>query len=489
MKLTHLDERIHVLDAETNVWKVVRDIAESGVQEEAFYVCDIGDIVRKHKEWKLKMPRVEPYYAVKCNDSLNVVVVLAALGTGFDCASKGEINKVLELGVDPRRIIFANPAKPASHIRHAAALGVDTMTFDNEVELHKIKSLHPAAKLVIRIRCDAAVVQCQLGMKFGCNAVTEAPHLLKVAHSLGLDVVGVSFHVGSGCGDPPAFYRAIASAKMVFDVGTSLGYNFHLLDIGGGYPGNKGSSIDKIAEVVNSALDEYFPDPELVRVIAEPGRYYVASAFVLATNIHSKREIPSGEEVAHIMYYINDGVYGSFNSLLYDHAQVTPTPLNAHLGKLVPSSVWGPTCDGLDQVVENALLPVMPVGEWIIFEDMGAYTLPVASPFNGFPVPKVHVVADQSIWFMLKDLLPLTEDDFVVGNTPANLRSGLDVGDGGNIQDWAIPLSPRPVLCHQDLDLDSGSTIEKTIMDHSPLPTSVFRFDYVEVEPINYECY
>jgi ornithine decarboxylase len=84
----------------------------------------------------------------------------------------------------------------------------------------------------------------------------------------------------------------------------------------------------QIAEVVNSALDEYFPDPECVRVIAEPGRFYVASAFILATNIHSKREVFNGEDVAHIMYYINDGVYGSFNALLYDHAKVTPVPLN-----------------------------------------------------------------------------------------------------------------------------------------------------------------
>jgi ornithine decarboxylase len=84
-------------------------------------------------------------------------------------------------------------------------------------------------------------------MKFGCNAVTEAPHLLKVAQSLGLHVVGVSFHVGSGCGDPTAFRRAIVSARMVFDVATNLGFNFHLLDIGGGYPGNKGVSIDKVS--------------------------------------------------------------------------------------------------------------------------------------------------------------------------------------------------------------------------------------------------
>jgi hypothetical protein len=74
--------------------------------------------------------------------------------------------------------------------------------------------------------------------------------------------------------------------------------------------------------------------------------------------------------------------------------------VQADLGKLIPSSLWGPTCDGLDQVVENALLPVMSVGDWIVFENMGAYTLPVASPFNGFPVPKVHIVADESIWFV-----------------------------------------------------------------------------------------
>lgn len=83
---------------------------------------------------------------MKCNDNLTVLEVLAALGTGFDCASKSEINKVLSLGVDSDRIIFANPAKPTSHIRHAAAMGVNVMTFDNEVELYKVKSLFPDAK-------------------------------------------------------------------------------------------------------------------------------------------------------------------------------------------------------------------------------------------------------------------------------------------------------------------------------------------------------
>lgn len=147
MKITTVDdERVHVLDSNTDVWSVIRNIAESGTQEDAFYVCDIGDIVNKHKVWKELLPRVEPHYAVKCNDSLTVLEILAALGTGFDCASKGEIDQVLSLGVDPNRIIFANPAKPMSHLHHSARVGVNTMTFDNEVELHKVKNTNPNAK-------------------------------------------------------------------------------------------------------------------------------------------------------------------------------------------------------------------------------------------------------------------------------------------------------------------------------------------------------
>lgn len=75
----------------------------------------------------------------------------------------------------------------------------------------------------------------------------------------------------------------------------------------------------QIAAVVNAALDDYFPESEGVQVIAEPGRFYVAAAYTLATLIHSKRDT---------MYYINDGVYGSFNCILYDHAVVNPIPLD-----------------------------------------------------------------------------------------------------------------------------------------------------------------
>lgn len=64
MKISNLDERIHVLDSHSNVGTVITEIADSGVQEEAFYVLDVGDIVRKHKMWKNLMPRVQPFYGM-----------------------------------------------------------------------------------------------------------------------------------------------------------------------------------------------------------------------------------------------------------------------------------------------------------------------------------------------------------------------------------------------------------------------------------------
>ncbi|XP_060536968.1 ornithine decarboxylase 1-like [Cylas formicarius] len=424
MKIANVEDRIHILEPTTDTWSVIRDIASDHNQEEAFYVCDIVDVVKKYGIWRSKLPRVQPYYAVKCNDNLTILEILSTLGANFDCASKSEINKVLSLGVGPDRIIFANPAKPASHIRHAESVGVSIMTFDNETELHKIKKLYTNAKLVIRILCEASDAQCPLGMKFGCDPVNDAPILLDVAKSLDLDVVGVSFHVGSGCREATVYRRAIATAREVFDYAASLGFNFYLLDIGGGYPGDRGTSIDKIANIVNMALDDFFPDPR-VQVIAEPGRFFVSSAYTLACNIHSIRDSIQKDDVTksgklHKMYYINDGVYGSFNCILYDHQVVAPQPLyNNQCAKYYSSSIWGPTCDGLDQVVLDVQLPEMKVGDWIVFENMGAYTLPVASEFNGFPIPKVHFVIDEATWNLLKTSLSLSEDNFEILDRPA----------------------------------------------------------------------
>lgn len=232
--------------------------------------------------------------AVKSNPDPYVLHLLAALGIGFDCASHGEISQVLDIGVDPSRIIFANPCKPTSFVRSAAKAGVNMMTFDNGDELHKVARVHPGAKLILRILTDDSKSLCRLGLKFGAP-LASVPGLLAKAKDLGLDVIGVSFHVGSGCFDANAFGDAVMRAKATFEMGKAAGYEFSLLDVGGGF---EDDNFERMAGVLRGAIDLHFPSKAAdgLRVIAEPGRFYVSRAFTLATNIIARR-VPEGESI------------------------------------------------------------------------------------------------------------------------------------------------------------------------------------------------
>ncbi|KAJ1678623.1 Ornithine decarboxylase [Spiromyces aspiralis] len=412
----------HVVTAapEPPIQDIVRMRVAAEDAEDAFFIADLGEIICQFAQWKRLLPRVEPFYAVKCNPDPHVVSTMAELGSGFDCASKAEIRQILDLGISPERIIYAHPCKPLSHLRFAASNNVNLMTFDNADELHKMHRLYPDAHAVLRILTDDSKSLCKLGLKFGAS-LDVTNHLLETARDLGVNVVGVSFHVGSGCLDENAFADAVARARHVFDQGTKLGFNFTLLDVGGGFPGaneRSGVTFDKVVRVLGAALDHYFPDdPDRpLRIIAEPGRYFVASAFSLAVNIIARRAVSvnAAEPPSAFMYYVNDGVYGSFNCTLFDHQVVYPELItrkgefvmdlqqgssdndssssssssdgDMHNNKvsLHECSIWGPTCDSMDCIVSKTVLPELNVGDWLLFRNMGAYTLCAASQFNGF---------------------------------------------------------------------------------------------------------
>eukprot|EP00158_Paraphelidium_tribonemae_P008617 Partr_v1_DN28630_c0_g1_i2_m50063 putative ornithine decarboxylase len=366
-----------------------------GQCEDAFFVGDIGELVRQYIRWTTNLPRIEPFYAIKCNTDPVVLKTLAALNTGFDCASAAELATVLELGVSPEAIIYANPCKQASYLRYASSKDIRKMTFDNAEELFKIKTHFPNAELVLRIITDDSRSVCKFSTKFGAP-LHSTKGLLATAKSLDLNVIGVSFHVGSGCFDAMSFRDAVVAARRVFDEGSEVGYDFKLLDVGGGFPGNHDIAIsfEEIAVVLREAVDELFPPH--IRVIAEPGRFFVASVFTLAVNVIARRSVPApSDEDDSYMYYVNDGVYGSFNCILFDHAMVEPRVLLRGDHFLFNSdidsqdqracTVWGPTCDSMDCITKTGSLPVLDVGDWIYFDNVGAYTMAAASTFNGFP--------------------------------------------------------------------------------------------------------
>ncbi|KAI9498704.1 ornithine decarboxylase [Zychaea mexicana] len=367
--------------------------------DEAFVVGDLGDLHRQHMKWKTLLPRIEPFYAIKCNPDPMVVKYLASLGVGYDCASRSEIQQVLDAGVDPSRIIYAHPCKQPSFVRYAADNNVSLMTFDSTEELHKIKRIYPNAQLVLRMLTDDSKSQIRVGLKFGAPLDTIKT-LLITAKELELNVIGVSFHVGSGCSDVRAFADAVDLARNVFDQAASIGFQMKLLDCGGGMPGRNiqhGITFEDVAATLGEAVDRLFPPN--VRVIAEPGRFYVSSAFTVCSHIIGRRVLlPDDSERKQYMYYLNDGMHGSFMLRLLDRDDLNLRVImrngthvydneNEKDENRFISSVWGPTCDPKDCLLKDVRLPLLGVGDWICQENMGAYAC-AATGFNGFEKPK-----------------------------------------------------------------------------------------------------
>lgn len=307
--------------------------------DRGYYIVNLKDIEYKVDLWRKSCPRVTPFYAVKCNDDLAVLSVLAQQGVNFDCASKAEIAKVLSLGVAPSRIIYAHPIKAPSYLHYAKKQNVRRMTFDCVEELHKIASIYPDAECVLRLKVDDSDGIFNLSQKFGCSE-EDCLRCLKAARSLGLKVIGVSFHVGCNNQSPFAYSNALTFARRICDQGDKLGYKMKFVDIGGGYPGYHGFEpiFEKTSNAINAALAVNFPEGQGFEIISEPGTFFVSSAFTLCARIIGKK-IPAAVEAkesagpqtsdaAAVQYYVNDSVYKSFNISFFTDACVSPLCLD-----------------------------------------------------------------------------------------------------------------------------------------------------------------
>lgn len=404
--------------AGTPIESVLAEFIQKG-EESAFYVVDLGSVMMRYFEFVRQLPRVKPHYAVKCNPDEPIIRMLAGLGCNFDCASKAEISMIHSCGISSERIIYANPCKPESHLKYAVDHGVDLVTFDNKDELKKISRICPNIRTVLRIATEDHDSLCPLSTKFGALP-DEVMELLCMAKYLGVRVEGVAFHVGSGCRSVETYIRALYQSREIFDCAVSLGMEpFHLLDIGGGFPGFDGESPVTFLNIccgIRDTMDTLFPVDE-VKVIAEPGRYFVSSAFTLATRVVARRfrtclpgvdgnclkaefcqqEISNCSDLV-ADYYVDDGVYGSFRDVISLGVAFYPKTFSSttEYSRFVRSCVFGPTCDSIDCIIRNYPLPILQVGEWLYFIHMGAYTVSLASSFNGFSCPNIRYICSSS---------------------------------------------------------------------------------------------
>ncbi len=357
-------------------------------------VIDHDIIRRNYASFRRHLPKVQAYYAVKANPAPEIIRTLYRAGASFDVASLPEFMLVYEhirqLPAKEQqdfiwdKIVYANPIKPKETLE-ALDQYKPLVTYDNLAELRKIRRYAPHAGLALRLRVPNTGSMVELSSKFGC-APGEAVDLICEAFRAGLVVEGLSFHVGSQCTNFENFVQALNIAAAVMQEARSRGHAIKILDIGGGFPAPYDRHVrpfSELARKINAEIKRLVP-PDL-EILAEPGRFLVATAATAVSRIIGKAVRDSKT-----CYYIDDSVYHTFSGIIFDHCSYRLRAFQR--GKREICAVFGQTCDGLDTISQSEELPDLDIGDLLYSPNIGAYSSASATFFNGFPPAQlVHV--------------------------------------------------------------------------------------------------
>ena len=360
------------------------------------FVVDHDQLRRNYAQFKRYLPRVQAYYAVKANSDPAIVKTFYEAGGSFDVASMPEFRIVYQYIKDLPdkqrqdwiwdKIIYANPIKANETLQDLNQYK-PLVTYDNYEEIKKIKKYAPLAGLALRIKVLNTGAMVELSSKFGASP-GECVDMILAADKAGLVVEGLSFHVGSQTTNFQNYVAAINLAANLFKEAKDRGYTkMNLLDIGGGFPAPYDDSVKpcrELARTINHELDRLFP--KNIQILAEPGRFLVATAATAVSKIIGKA-VRDGK----LCYYINDGVYHTFSGVIFDHCHYHLKSFKR--GPAVQCSVFGPTCDALDVVSMAEQLPAdLERGDLLYSENIGAYSHASSTWFNGFaPAKVVHI--------------------------------------------------------------------------------------------------
>ncbi len=356
--------------------------------EEPFLIIDSNSIQRQIQSFQTHLPQVHPHFAVKANPHPEVISAIAKEDVSFEIASKSELDLLIKTGISPGKIYFSNPVKPRSHIQYAAKHGVTWFAVDNENEVHKVLDCLPKANLYIRLHTSNKGSAWPLSGKFGAghSCVQKIMNAAQKRHG---NIAGLTFHVGSQCTHVNNWIKAINLCRNVFSLLIERGFSPSLLDIGGGFPAELSQATPKIAQI-GRIIDQKIVrmEKELgtrLRVIAEPGRFFVAESGTLVCQVIAVNHRSTKQHWLHL----DAGYYSGLLEL--KDGLVFPILSNKN-GAKIPWQLAGPTCDSIDVFGKDILLPDnLAEGDILLFKSTGAYVTACATEFNGFPAPKVIV--------------------------------------------------------------------------------------------------
>ncbi len=371
-------------------WQKFTKVAEG--RETPFLIVDLSRIKTKYHEMIGHFPKAKIHYAMKASPAVEVIELLADLGSNFDCASIYELDRVLDCGVDAERISYGNTIKKAQHVKYAYDKGVRLYATDSEADLKNIAEHAPGSNVFVRILVQGSeTAEWPLSRKFGCHP-NMAIDLLVQARDLGLVPYGISFHVGSQQKDVAAWDDALAKVKYMFDwMQNEEDIKLQMINLGGGFPTNYISEVNPLsvyASEINSYLSDDYSDEDMPEIILEPGRSLVGGSGVLVSDV----VLISRKSDTDLTRWVYTDV-GLFQGLIETLGEAIKYPV--YTPKMETSTsegtvvLAGPTCDSTDIMYEEAgyqLPNELEIGDKIYWLTTGAYTNSYSSvEFNGFP--------------------------------------------------------------------------------------------------------
>jgi ornithine decarboxylase len=357
-----------------------------------FVLLDLEILKENYIRLKENLPFAEIFYAVKANSHPRIINTLKELGSSFDVASAGEIEKLLKLGVTPDKMSFGNTIKKEKDIKFAYSFGIDYYAVDTEMELEKIAHNAPGSKVYFRLIIDSNDSDWPLSRKFG----TTSEHIKSLAiyaKTLGLIPYGISFHVGSQCNNKFKWREALKEVASIFkELKLNDGINMSLINLGGGMPVEYDKpipTVEEISDVIRDSIEEYFYFVDDLKIIIEPGRSMVGNIGLIGSSVLLRSKKPDGDWVyldVGIFHGLTEAMGGIRYKIIVDGKEKSKTKT---------FKLAGPTCDSIDIMYEAIELPEdITLNDRVYILNTGAYTTEYVTNFNGIYGPSIYFVQD-----------------------------------------------------------------------------------------------
>ena len=332
------------------------------------------------------------YYSVKANSSLSILKLLSSLGSGFDIVSMGELDRVIKIGADPKKIVYSGVGKSEKDIKRSIELGIYCINVESFSELERIKKIASELKIKapVAIRVNPNIdpgshEYISTGLestKFGINLKNMMDAFIYADEAEYIDLIGIDYHIGSQIETLDPFIEAVSSVAKIIKELKKKDINLELIDMGGGlgidYEGNRVPSMKEYGNALIKAIKDN--NLEEYKIILELGRSIVGNAGYLLTKVeYIKRDSEKNYVIvdAGMDNLIRPALYGAWHNIIC---------ASIDSNEEILCDVVGPVCECADFLGKDRKLSVSQ-DDILIITSCGAYASSMASNYNSRPKP------------------------------------------------------------------------------------------------------